>query len=370
MSLNTLKTRIDYMGGNNLGRIKQQKLRSFRAALKNDYNSRTVMTPLGEIYQALINDDNTKPDYDKRFISIDYQAQLQPGDVVECVDHNTHWMIYLQDLVEIAYFKSEIVRCRYQIEINDEEYWIYFQGPVETALRWNLQKDINWNDLNFSGTIYIQKTDETKEYFNRFTKLKIDGHTWQVKVVDTLTVPGIIELEVEEYFDSLTDDLIEVKKVDNEFKIFGLTEVMRGDIVGYRIDDSVFNTDDEWSIIGDDAIIKELRSDGQICVVSIIDDTSETFTIKFGELTLPVIIAKSQEMIIGDNKVYPYSNHKYTAKNTSGVYTLSNNKATILSQKDGVCNIEITTSKKGSFDLIYTINDEIVYTLPITILSL
>ena len=44
-------------------------------------------------------------------------------------------MIYLQDLVEIAYFKSEIIRCHYQVTINDNDYWVYFQGPTETAIR-------------------------------------------------------------------------------------------------------------------------------------------------------------------------------------------------------------------------------------------
>ena len=90
MSLETLRTRVNYLGGDSLNRIKKQKLESFHAALKNDYNSRPILTPLGENFQALINDDNTKPDYDKRYISIDYAAQLNPGDVIECLDDNTH----------------------------------------------------------------------------------------------------------------------------------------------------------------------------------------------------------------------------------------------------------------------------------------
>lgn len=86
-------------------------------------------------------------------------------------------MVYLQDLVEVAYLKAEIIRCRYQLTVNDTDYWIYFQGPTETEIRWNLKNDINWNELNLSGTVYIKKDDNTKDYFNRFTKLKIDGHT-------------------------------------------------------------------------------------------------------------------------------------------------------------------------------------------------
>lgn len=246
MSLKTLQTRIDYMGGNSLGRIKQQKLKSFYAALKNDYNSRTILTPLGEEFQALINDDNTKSDYDKRYVSVDFSSELKPGDVFECLDDNTHWMIYLQDLVEIAYFKSEIIRCRYQITIEDTDYWIYFQGPTETTVRWNFKRDLNWNDLNFSGTVYIENNEQTKSFFNRFTKLKIDGHTWQVKVVDILTVPGIIELEVQEYFDSLTEDLVEINHIDTNNEIIGLQEVYPYEKYSYQIDDitGVFSVSD------------------------------------------------------------------------------------------------------------------------------
>ena len=246
MSLKTLKTRIDYMGGNSLNRIKRQKLNSFHAALKEDYNSRPILTSLGEEYQALINDDNTKSDYDKRYISIDFAASLNPGDVFQCLDDNTHWMVYLQDLVEIAYFKSEIIRCRYQVTIDDTDYWIYFQGPTETAIRWNFKRDLNWNDLNFSGTVYIQKNEQTQDFFNRFTKLKIDGHTWQVKVVDTLTVPGIIELEVQEYFDSLTEDLVEINHIDTENEIIGPQQVYPYDNCDYQINDitGIFSIDD------------------------------------------------------------------------------------------------------------------------------
>ena len=58
MSLTTLKTRINYAGGDSLGRIKQQKLKSFYAALKNDYNSRKIELEDGTVCQCLINTNN------------------------------------------------------------------------------------------------------------------------------------------------------------------------------------------------------------------------------------------------------------------------------------------------------------------------
>lgn len=46
MSMKTLASRLEYLGGDMLGRINQQKLNGLRAALKNDYNSRIIETPL------------------------------------------------------------------------------------------------------------------------------------------------------------------------------------------------------------------------------------------------------------------------------------------------------------------------------------
>ena len=66
MSMSTLMTRLQYDGGDSLGRINRQKLRSFHAALKNDYNSRLIKTPKKVACHALINSNNLKPDYDKK----------------------------------------------------------------------------------------------------------------------------------------------------------------------------------------------------------------------------------------------------------------------------------------------------------------
>ena len=46
LSLKTLAARLQYQGGDRLGRINKQKLESLRAALQNDYNSRLIKTPL------------------------------------------------------------------------------------------------------------------------------------------------------------------------------------------------------------------------------------------------------------------------------------------------------------------------------------
>ena len=93
------------------------------------------------------------------------------------------WMIYLPDITETAYLKSQIVRCRYTLEIDDEEYWIYFQGPTETDLRWYIKQGVNFNELNLSGTIFIKNTPKTKAFFKRFTKIQSKEHSfWTINL--------------------------------------------------------------------------------------------------------------------------------------------------------------------------------------------
>ena len=176
MSVNTLAARIEYLGGKQNDRIKTQKLRSLQCALKNDYHARKIKTPLHTEKMALINEDNLKPDYDRKILSVEHNAYLEPGDVFQCLDDGSYWMVYLPRLTETAYLRADIVRCRYTLTIEDTLYHIYFQGPTETDLRWFIKRGININELNLSGTIYIKLNEQTRNFFERFTHIKVDGH--------------------------------------------------------------------------------------------------------------------------------------------------------------------------------------------------
>ena len=178
MSTSTLAARLQFLGGNQNNRITKQKLRSLQWAMKNDYQTRMIKTPYRTVWPALINFDQAglKSDYDKKYVSVEYESGLEPGDVFECLDDGTHWMIYLPILTEKAYLHSQIIRCRYTLTIDDVEYWIYFQGPTETDLRWFQKRGINVNELNLSGTIYIKLNPQTRKFFERFTHIKVDNH--------------------------------------------------------------------------------------------------------------------------------------------------------------------------------------------------
>ncbi len=376
MSIKTLAARTQYLGGSQLDRINKQKLRSFQAALKNDYQTRYIKTNNHAAWPCLINKNSLKSDYDKEYISIEYAAGLEAGDTFECLDDGSHWMIYLPIITETAYLRSEIIRCRYTLDVDGEKYWVYFQGPTETDLRWFIKKQINVNELNLSGTIYIKNDGKTKKFFKRFTHLKLDGHVWEVQVTDAISVPGILELEIQEYYDNSIAELPEIK-LDQETPlnvIKGQTVVKQDSIIGYMIDNAAYDPNIEWEIRDNPRVkIEEILDNGRICKVKIFAGAVKTFRIYYGEQFLEVTIDWQKPIIQGPQEVYPYDTHTYFIKKLPEgekvEFSIDNNNAQITNTEKDSCQVEIVSSKKGKFTLFAKYAD-IETSLPVTIKSL
>lgn len=375
MSLKTLSARIDYLGGDQLSRINKQKLQSFRAALKNDYNSRLIKTDKHASVPCIIKNNayGLKADYDKKYISVEFSAGLEAGDVFQCLDDNSRWMIYLPILTETAYLRSEIIRCDHSLNINGKEYFVYFQGPVETDIRWFIKNGINANELNKSGTVYIKKDDNTLSFFHRFTKIKINGHMWEVQVTDPISVPGILELELQEYYDNKEADLPQVKPSDKNQLIKGEKIVKQNTSVGYMVDDSIYNTSTSWTIAGNDRVkIEEVLNNGQICKVKVNEGAIGKFTLSYGTNSMEITIDTSDSFISGPIEVFPYSTNRYSIALPQGkeaLFRTDNPNAKIIAVGDDYCDVEIVSGKSGKFKVMVKI-DETIYELPVKIKSL
>lgn len=375
MSLKTLSARIDYLGGDQLSRINKQKLQSFRAALKNDYNSRLIKTDKHASVPCIIKNNayGLKADYDKKYISVEFSAGLEAGDVFQCLDDNSRWMIYLPILTETAYLRSEIIRCDHSLNINGKEYFVYFQGPVETDIRWFIKNGINANELNKSGTVYIKKDDNTLNFFHRFTKIKINGHMWEVQVTDPISVPGILELELQEYYDNKEADLPQVKPSDKNQLIKGEKIVKQNTSVGYMVDDSIYNPSTSWTIAGNDRVkIEEVLNNGQICKVKVNEGAIGKFTLSYGTNSMEITIDTSDSFINGPTDVFPYSTNRYSIALPQGkeaLFRTDNPNAKIVAVGDDYCDVEIVSGKSGKFKVMVKI-DETIYELPVKIKSL
>ncbi len=218
--IENLKTRLTYRGGNQEQRMQQDKLNTLKKALLYSYQAATARLADGREFRCLINPDKINNDYDNKILSIPYkdvclnkpklgkttdgieETGIKPGDVFEWVETGTYWIIYLQYLEEDAYFRAQIRRCEAEIEIGENKYKVYVRGPVETTIQWNQKKGDIWNDINYSLIVYITKNEETLDYFHRFTKVKIDGKMWEVKVVDPYHGDGVIEICLGEWYNN------------------------------------------------------------------------------------------------------------------------------------------------------------------------
>jgi hypothetical protein len=80
-------------------------------------------------------------DYDDKILSIGFESNFKPGDIFEWCNTGTHWIIRLQDLQELAYFRGDIRRCDYTIAWEDskgkvQRTYAAIRGPVETKINY------------------------------------------------------------------------------------------------------------------------------------------------------------------------------------------------------------------------------------------
>ena len=169
--------------------------------------------------RALINPNKVKQDYDDKVISIKYDYDFKVGDIFEWVDTNTYWLIYLQDLTELAYFRGDIRRCNYEISWEDENgeiqsSYISLKGPQETKIDNSQKHKISIDSPNHTLEILLPRNKATVDQFKRYSKFYLQDEffgdiCWRVEGVDGLSSPGILQIHAVEYYANEHEDDIE-----------------------------------------------------------------------------------------------------------------------------------------------------------------
>ena len=106
-----------YQGGmTQQDRMIADKRWSLNHALTYSYQAaRVKRLDRADVMPALINPNKLKQDYDDKIISIGFEHGFKPGDVFEWANTGTKWLIYLQDLTELAYFRGDIRKCSHEV---------------------------------------------------------------------------------------------------------------------------------------------------------------------------------------------------------------------------------------------------------------
>lgn len=316
--LDNLQIRLSYAGGSTEGRMQKDKLKSLKRALFNSYQAETAILADGREFKCLINPNRLKADYDEKIISIPFEdiclntervgkttqgiqtIGMKSGDVFEWKETGTFWIVYLQRLEESAYFRANIKKCQFEIDINGTKYKVYVRGPVETAIDWQQKKGIVWNNLNYTLTLTITKTKETEAFFHRFSKIKFREKTWEVQAIDNISTEGTIDVYLKEYYSNEVEDaylkeqeetLPEIiPPAENSVYIAGDSVVYPFDIKEYTIKNA---SDGQWILEGNKARILE-STEGKV-VIEIVSGRSGAVNLLYKrqdkeDIVLPITI--------------------------------------------------------------------------------
>ena len=222
--VNSQSDRLRQMGGNRQQeRMILSKRHSLDRALWNSYQAAEIIK-VGDAdrkpIRALINPNKLKQDYDDKILSVGFEHNFQCGDVFEWRGTNTHWLIYLQDLTELAYFRGDIRKCSYEITWEDADgrhtTYAAVRGPVETKINYIQKHGISVDTPNLSLNLLLPLNDATLKYFQRYSKFYLNNIypsapkiCWRVEAIDWISTPGILEVAAVEYYANKDEDDIE-----------------------------------------------------------------------------------------------------------------------------------------------------------------
>ena len=198
-------------------RMIKDKKETLKRAIKYSYQGAQVQA-IGktEPAVALINPNVVKQDYDDKVISIDFDYGYSVGTVFEWSNTGTKWLIYLQDLTELAYFKGDIRKCSYEVKWESDNgeiftTYIALTGPSEKKINSIIKEGISVDSPNYTLHFYMPNNDETSKRFDRYTKFYLNGLStcWRVEAIDKISMPGILEIYASEYYANEHEDNIQ-----------------------------------------------------------------------------------------------------------------------------------------------------------------
>lgn len=263
--------------------------------------------------RALINPNKLKQDYDDKIVSVGYEFNFKPGDIFEWLGTNTYWLIYLQDIEELAYFRGNIRKCSYEIEWDSDEgrkrTYVAVRGPVETKIDYIQKHGISVDRPNYSLNILMPKNKDTLTAFKRYSKFYLqdieegdDQICWRVEAIDSISTPGILEVTAVEYYANEIEDDIEngivkglVVPIENpneeliEEVIVGETFIKPKKWFTYYFKGTIQS---EWTIDGDYPLHYEVIEDAEYPTISIYWDLgySGQFTLTYGDFTKTIVV--------------------------------------------------------------------------------
>ena len=213
-SLSLMRARLELRGGvTQQDRMIADKLKNLNNIIAYSYQGAKVKAiDTIEECGALINPNLVKQDYDDKIISIDRKYNFSVGTVFEWVGTDTKWLIYLQDMTELAYFKGNIRKCNYEIKWRNadgiQSTYAAIRGPKEGNIDYITKEHFEIDMPNHTLNIMLPDNEQTRAYFKRYSEfyLQNDSICWRIEGVDYISTPGILEINAVEYYGNSQED--------------------------------------------------------------------------------------------------------------------------------------------------------------------
>lgn len=269
-NLELMQARLKNRGGQlQQDRMIADKVRTLQKAIKYSYQGAQVslldLDDTGNLktitpFPALINPNRVVADYDEKIISAEYKYGLTAGSIIKWIrntedlnNKETYWLVYLQDLTELAYFKADIRKCSYQIKYKNKKtnqneiIYAAIKGPSEKKISSIQKSQYNLDIPNYTITLLIQKNKKTLEYFQRYTRFYLNNLTfdddtptcWRVEAVDSISSPGILEIHAKEYYINDDKDIIIDDNGNIDYVVNGNVQELEDKSIGNIVGDTV-----------------------------------------------------------------------------------------------------------------------------------
>ena len=381
MSINNMKTRLGYMGGNSqIARMNADKLKSLKKALLYSYQSATAILSDGREFRCLINPNKLSLDLDNKILSIpfvDYVLNGGQGSTADIENSDNHsqegkWE-EMEDLVAFLTLSDE----GWDEMVPENEVGnlpepdndnIIPEGEQEIDIK---EGDvITWKENGSKWLVYLRRLEETA-YFRadirrcRYQLTLGNGSKYWVYVRGPVEQSILWTQMSGNYFNKLNYSLIiYVQQNEETLKYFKRFK-------------KVMINNQPWEVQATDSI----STPGiiEISLKETYNNTIETDIEKAVEKAIKKEEIKEQSgnepYIKGLTEVYPYDVSTYEIKNyNGGDWVISNeSKSNIVKMKnitDNLVDIHILTGKSGNFTLNYIKDNEIIASLDIEIKSL
>ncbi len=220
MSFEVMRSRLNYLGGaNQQDRMIKDKLRSMLSAIKSSYQSAKFSLYADDhqnIFKGLFNRSELNEEFDTKTVSAPLDASLKAGDIICWENTSTLWIIFLQHMTELAYFRGDCRRCDHILQWVDAERKVQktpasIIGPTHPSIRNSssmgaqLVQDFPTANLK----LLIPDTPLNNNFFKQYQTFLLKGRSYRLEQINDVSMPGILQLTATEYYANLVEDDVE-----------------------------------------------------------------------------------------------------------------------------------------------------------------